>query len=376
MSRIADDAAQDDTGKPNSAYAAVARTMTRGAALYFSRPVRLFRPSKVSGWQSLRGLAASNGTSLSPTFVTQLIRSHGLLVIPKHFVPPLLVNAALGTVLWATYAESSALLSSSGALGTHPIVLAAISGAAAGGAQAIVAAPAENVRLAIEGGNSTGGWSHAWKEVFRGVAPIRPDAKENLREIRRVRSWMAEVRDMAGRGWNGWGWTLAKDVCGFAVFFSIFEVTRRVASELKIMSLGLLQPFKISEGRPNAVQRNLPRVVHGVSLVVGGVTAGLAYEVVCRPWDAARRLAYLDHVQSTTAHQPRRYLISLLVHKARDDGIGSFFRAPGSGSGQPQTTTPSSWGQQRLLGLARTLARVGPWGVGFLVWEAFGPGIS
>ncbi len=30
----------------NSFYAALGHTMTRGAALYFSRPVRLFRPSK------------------------------------------------------------------------------------------------------------------------------------------------------------------------------------------------------------------------------------------------------------------------------------------------------------------------------------------
>jgi hypothetical protein len=30
----------------NSFYAALARTAARGAALYFSRPVRLFRPSK------------------------------------------------------------------------------------------------------------------------------------------------------------------------------------------------------------------------------------------------------------------------------------------------------------------------------------------
>jgi hypothetical protein len=38
--------AQDGPGTTNPAYAAVAHTLTRGAALYFSRPVRLFRPSK------------------------------------------------------------------------------------------------------------------------------------------------------------------------------------------------------------------------------------------------------------------------------------------------------------------------------------------
>jgi hypothetical protein len=92
-------------------------------------------------------------------------------------------------------------------------MIAAISGAVAGGAQAIVAAPAENVRLAIERG-AGGGWSHAWKEVLRGTAPNQPTGSASLRELRQVRSWMLDVRNMAGRGWNGWGWGLAKDVCG------------------------------------------------------------------------------------------------------------------------------------------------------------------
>jgi hypothetical protein len=135
-----------------------------------------------------------------------------ILVLSKHFVPPLLVNTALGTVLWTTYSESTSVLSHN--FKAHPVTIAVISGAVAGGAQAIVAAPAENVRLAIEGGTAGGRWSHAWKEVLRGTALNQSTGKDGLSEIRQVRSWMAEVRDMAGRGWNGWGWGLAKDVCG------------------------------------------------------------------------------------------------------------------------------------------------------------------
>ena len=56
----------------------------------------------------------------------------------------------------------------------------------------------------------------------------------------------------------------------------------------------------------------------------------------------------------------------------RDDGLLSFFRDTASAE-ERGTTSP---GRQRLLRVARTLGRVGPWGVGFLVWEAFGPGIS
>jgi hypothetical protein len=156
------------------------------------------------------------------------------------------------------------------------------------------------------------------------------------------------------------------------VFFTIFEVTRHVASEMKLLSLGLVQPFKIAgAGRPTAIERHLPRVVHCFTLIAGGVTAGLAYEVVCRPWDVTRKLAEMERVQSLTTHRPRRYLIDSIARKIQDDGLLSFFRdAAGKEEGTLSTRN------QRLLVAGRTLGRVGPWGVAFLVWETFGPGIS
>jgi hypothetical protein len=159
------------------------------------------------------------------------------------------------------------------------------------------------------------------------------------------------------------------------VFFAIFEVTRRVATELKLFSLGFVQPFKVadvSDGRPTAAQRHLPRVVHGFTLVAGGVAAGLAYEVVSRPWDVARNLAQIERVQSFATQRPRRYLIDIIERKIHDDGLLSFFRNA-AGKEEGSLTSP---GRQRMLAAARTLGRVGPWGVGFLVWETLGPGIS
>lgn len=156
------------------------------------------------------------------------------------------------------------------------------------------------------------------------------------------------------------------------MFFAIFEVTRRVATELKLVSLGFVQLFEVAGRPPTAIQRHLPRIVHGCTLVAGGVTAGLAYEVVCRPWDVARKLAHTERADSVTTHRPRRYLIDTISRKIHDDGLLSFFR----GTVVKEETTLSSPRRQRLLAAARTLGRVGPWGVGFLIWEAFGPGIS
>lgn len=116
-------------------------------------------------------------------------------------------------VLWASYAETSSLLDNQ--MPMHPTMNAALSGAVAGGAQAIVAAPAENVRLLLEGSSYTR-WSGAWKDVFLGATPHhgRRSKVEARREARQIRAWMKDVGDMAGRGWNGWGWGCAKDVCG------------------------------------------------------------------------------------------------------------------------------------------------------------------
>jgi hypothetical protein len=92
--------------------------------------------------------------------------------------------------------------------------MTAISGAVAGGMQAIAAAPAENVRLVLEGGSGHA-WSHAWKEVFQGTVSIPHSSRQqNLQDIRQIRKWMKDVGDMAGRGWDGWGWGVAKDTCG------------------------------------------------------------------------------------------------------------------------------------------------------------------
>lgn len=109
-------------------------------------------------------------------------------------------------------------------MGGHLTTTAAISGAVAGGMQALVAAPAENVRLLLEGGTYHS-WSHAWKEVFRGTPSTHRTSKaQQINEIRQVRSWMKDVGDMAGRGWDGWGWGCAKDICGVHCVYCLFLV--------------------------------------------------------------------------------------------------------------------------------------------------------
>ncbi len=125
----------------------------------------------------------------------------------------MLVNASLGSVLWGTYGEASIRLEPY--LPSHSLSNSAFSGAIAGACQAVVAAPAENVRLLLEGGFGGHSWSCAWKEVFRKKRTLSTSTTTSqLNEIRELRSWFQEVGQMAGRGWEGWGWGCAKDAVG------------------------------------------------------------------------------------------------------------------------------------------------------------------
>ncbi|KZT28490.1 hypothetical protein NEOLEDRAFT_1129286 [Neolentinus lepideus HHB14362 ss-1] len=365
---IKDESGQGQQG--NSVYAALARTTTRSIALYFSRPVRLFRPSKVNGWQILKGLATREGVALSPKYIYRLVQEQGLTVIPKHFIPPMMVNATLGTVLWASYAESSALLEPY--LPGHPMMVTALSGGVAGGLQAVVAAPVENVRLVLEGESTVASWSNAWKEVFKGVHSERSLAtRRKIQEARLYRRWMREVKGMAGRGWDGWGWGCAKDVFGFSVFFSIFEATRRMAVRIRFACQSSVETLRLSD--EETVARHAPRLAHAMTLVSGGILAGMSYELVCRPFDVARRAVYVEKVAALRGARRPTYVHALLT-KVREEGIVSLFWDPSL------TSTPkggvAAVTRRRVDTMLRILARAGPWGIGFLVWEAFGPGIS
>lgn len=343
-------------------WAAVARTAARGAALYFSRPVRLFRPSKISGWQTLRARARSDGSSLSPQYLLSLLRSQGFHVISHHFIPPLLVNTGLGTILWTTYSVAATELQDHV---HHPVLASGLAGSIAGGAQALAAAPAENVRILLEGGAEHARWSQVWKSVFRAseqAAEHPQDSHDSISrtDARKLRGWVKEIRDMAGEGWSGWRWTVAKDSCGFAAFFMIFEVSRELANEAR-----LIIRRSPGNGHPKARQ-NTERIVYATTLVAGGAVAGLAYELVGRPWDNARHLSRLEDL---SPHRPRLTTPQLLVQKLREDGPLSFLKDPHAIHVAPAYSNAL---QQRLYIASRTLARVGPWGIGFLAWEAFG----
>lgn len=127
--------------------------------------------------------------------------------------------------------------------------------------------------------------------------------------------------------------------------------------------------FPLFRRERDSFRRHIPGTVHGITLVTGGVCAGLAYEFVSRPFDVARKIVQVDkltHVPHGTADTVISPTIAI-IRTLRDDGILSFFQNPSVAHVHEQHGT-----RARLHSVARTLARVGPWGVGFLVWEFYG----
>lgn len=158
---------------------------------------------------------------------------------------------------------------------------------------------------------------------------------------------------------------------GFAAFFAIFEITRRGAFRTRFVLENVIETWRFGGSRRESLKRHFPRIVHGITLVTGGVVAGLAYELISRPFDVARKVVQQDTVLHA---QDRGSAVLAITQKVRKDGIAIFFRD--AYSGDSSAKSPRSAGSRRLYVALRTLARVGPWGVGFLVWEAFGPGLS
>jgi hypothetical protein len=117
------------------------------------------------------------------------------------------------------------------------------------------------------------------------------------------------------------------------------------------------------------MKQHAPRTIHGVILVAGGVVAGLGYEMVTRPWDAARRAVRLEEL--TASHRTRFAISRAVARLYREEGLIGFFRDPLAASSAEASAALRSidrWRQRLWTGM-RILGRVGPWGVGFLVWE-------
>lgn len=70
--------AESDSSKRPSFTAAVTRAIFGTLAFLFKRPIRLFRPVKISTMTGIQAIAEEQGKTVTPAFVRGLIRKEGV----------------------------------------------------------------------------------------------------------------------------------------------------------------------------------------------------------------------------------------------------------------------------------------------------------
>ncbi len=84
--------------------------LSEAPGIYFKRPGRLFRPTRVDTLTSLRQLALSSHQALSPSFIRALVKEKGTKTLLLSIFPPLAINTSLGFLLFTSHTYFSWLL--------------------------------------------------------------------------------------------------------------------------------------------------------------------------------------------------------------------------------------------------------------------------
>ncbi|KPV73997.1 uncharacterized protein RHOBADRAFT_54573 [Rhodotorula graminis WP1] len=310
--------------------AAVTRALAGMFAFMFKRPIRLFRPVKISTWAGIQAIAEEQGRSVTPGFVRGLLRKEGWRFIPKHILPPLAINASIGLTLFTSYTSSEAYLSAHLFSPLAKLVVVPfISGSAAGAAQSLLSAPLDNARLLLvrrqrylrlahaqhgdarnprlrrsrAAGTLGGTPFQSWYTLIRdsvfqsarrtaGLEPGGATTATAATATASARERLEQGRRWARRGWSLFSLSLAKDALGFGVFFVIFEVGREGARIAGLRWDGI-DPDRAGIGDMEGEtlkQRRTPAglVLQSVGILVSGGVAGWIFSLVARPFERVR----------------------------------------------------------------------------------------
>ncbi|GAA5836569.1 hypothetical protein JCM9279_000427 [Rhodotorula babjevae] len=312
--------------------AAITRALAGMLAFMFKRPIRLFRPVKISTWAGIQAIAEEQGRSVTPGFVRGLLRKEGWRFIPRHILPPLAINASIGLTLFTSYTTSEALLSAHLFSPLAKLVVVPfLSGSTAGAVQSLLSAPLDNARLllvrrqrylrlahaqhgdarnlrlrrsrlkgssaGVLGGTPFSSWYTLIRDsVFqpaRGTVSVELGGSSTAAAARATaRERLEQGRRWARRGWSLFSLSLAKDSLGFGVFFVVFEVGREGA-RIAGLRWDDIDPDRAGIGDMEGEtlkQRRTPAglVLQSLGILLSGGVAGWIFSLVARPFERVR----------------------------------------------------------------------------------------
>ncbi|RIA96215.1 mitochondrial carrier domain-containing protein [Glomus cerebriforme] len=298
---MADITAQDFSEKKKNAKnaasvaapTAFARSLIlQGLALFYRTPIKLFRPLRVDYLIVARAVMPDNKKfsfhSTSLGMLTHAVKQHGFIFIPRHILPPLVANSMIGAVLFTTYITVLSQFSGTSSFfetnyhnnSLPPPAFSVVftSGAIAGAAQSLVAAPLDSLKVRFEVNDLLEGKHKSmfdfakttWKEL--GITSI----------------------------YRGIGLTLLKDSLSCGLFFGVFEFVKQQCYNAFIKEM--------RDYRENSHSKRLQLVEPAFVLAAGGMAA-LSYHFVDYPLDKIRNIFLVEEAQSEYQREqkPRLY---------------------------------------------------------------------
>ncbi|KIR31823.1 hypothetical protein I352_05819 [Cryptococcus deuterogattii MMRL2647] len=345
-----------------SASAAFARSLVLFTGFLFKRPSKLFRPNRVDTWLGLRQLALSTEQTISPAFIRSLLsQKAGIIAVTLTILPPMLVNATLGFLLFTSHSlftlglsrlsffqkkvemedgtevdeeehiNLETLIRGPSIIPNHPTVLSAIAGAGAGLVQGIAFTPVEKaVRFLHQSATS---WATLLARLVHLPVPQVPNAfegKQPATPLQAIKNLFAsETWRQSRNWWTGWRWVVARDALSYSCFFAAFDVTRRVALRVKALFGGNIEhewknifiiqfpddhpqntspsisnspaKYRLDPDQPQAP--TIARVAQATTIVTGGIIASYLAQMAGTPFRACQRIMMLDERERMRAEK-------------------------------------------------------------------------
>ncbi|CAG8525326.1 16725_t:CDS:2 [Acaulospora morrowiae] len=284
-----------------AAPAAIARSFTLQAlSLFYRTPIKLFRPLRVDYLVMARAIMPPPSESRTKNLfhktslgiISNAVKHHGFSFIPRHILPPLVANSVIGAVLFTFYISILSKINGTSSFDTQnhippPFPVVFFSGAIAGAAQSLVAAPLDSLKVRFE-----------VNDLLEGKHKNMYDyAKTTLKEL-----GLASI-------YRGVGLTLIKDSLSCGLFFGMFEFVKQQSS-----------------GHDQHIKRIDSHLVDPAFVLAAGGIAAVSYHLVDYPLDRVRNVFLIEEAQSEYQHEkkPKLYKVTWEQCKMRARRIGWF----------------------------------------------------
>ncbi|KAI0217220.1 hypothetical protein L0F63_003074 [Massospora cicadina] len=225
--------------------------------------------------------------------LSHAVRKRGPKFISQYVVPPMLVNSLIGIVLFTTYDQLQPRL-----MPINPCFAPYFAGLMAGFAQSVIATPFDSVKIRMETQQLLDGRHRSMSAYYR---------------------WVFNKLGVSG-AYRGFALTAFKDSLGFALFFGVFESSKKL--------MPTILPNRTQE--LDGSHRWYLALRSSTFVILSGMSAGLAFQTVDYPLEKIKTLLLIRAGRMELRRPPisRLYLKAYkqLALIAKVEGPAFFFR--------------------------------------------------